>query len=539
MLNNEALSSIIGMLEEDYSNYADLLTSYIIRQQKKSTHVVGIIGDDLVGKSTIINLILGQDILPTSPIPSSSEITIKYGSNNKVMDEFGDDIEDYDLTKLSEESNGFTLEINNEYLNNNHLILKEFHGLLSKQKINDVNLMTEVYKCDAIVIVMSAQHLFSELECSFIKNYIKYVGSAHLLLIINKLSNVEKSDIGRVLEFASSQINSKFKSVKWTVNKNLDENNLAIDKYSTKHPRELIPSLFDDNEAENDDAIRNILHYVSEQLNKDIEVLQREKDNQLEEIEKKNNKIKQQRELDQTSVEMSLVELRHRSNETEEVIDEYIRKMFEDITSDLLNQYEKTSNKVKWYENELDGKWRESVSAMSDGVERLIFNRIESDIDWLNGIFETKLGVNTIPVKVDDKEISSSDKINSYSNYKKFAIIGIGGGVVIGYCLFRIIGAVVGLGGGLIAYTYVGLKESEQNEEIKKSIKEKVRDISLETRKVIKKEIERLYIDILNEYKSEASKIIDAKYSHTSQSEVNYDIKIEKYTNIISRIKEV
>ena len=527
------------MLEEDYSNYADLLTSYIIRQQKKSTHVVGIIGDDLVGKSTIINLILGQDILPTSPIPSSSEITIKYGSNNKVMDEFGDDIEDYDLTKLSEESNGFTLEINNEYLNNNHLILKEFHGLLSKQKINDVNLMTEVYKCDAIVIVMSAQHLFSELECSFIKNYIKYVGSAHLLLIINKLSNVEKSDIGRVLEFASSQINSKFKSVKWTVNKNLDENNLAIDKYSTKHPRELIPSLFDDNEAENDDAIRNILHYVSEQLNKDIEVLQREKDNQLEEIEKKNNKIKQQRELDQTSVEMSLVELRHRSNETEEVIDEYIRKMFEDITSDLLNQYEKTSNKVKWYENELDGKWRESVSAMSDGVERLIFNRIESDIDWLNGIFETKLGVNTIPVKVDDKEISSSDKINSYSNYKKFAIIGIGGGVVIGYCLFRIIGAVVGLGGGLIAYTYVGLKESEQNEEIKKSIKEKVRDISLETRKVIKKEIERLYIDILNEYKSEASKIIDAKYSHTSQSEVNYDIKIEKYTNIISRIKEV
>ena len=102
-----------------------------------------------------------------------------------------------------------------------------------------------------------------------------------------------------------------------------------------------------------------------------------------------------------------------------------------------------------------------------------------------------------------------------------------------------IIGAVVGLGGGLIAYTYVGLKESEQNEEIKKSIIGKVRDISLETRKVIKKEIEKLYIDILNEYKSEASKIIDAKYSHTSQFEVNYDIKIEKYTNIISRIKEV
>ncbi len=539
MLDRGALQSIVESLRVKNSSYANLLESSMERQQEKSTYVIGVVGDDLVGKSTIINSVLGEDLIPTSVIPNVAEITIRYGSENKVFDETGVQLENYDMPQLAEESTGFTLETNNEYLNNYHLEIREFHGFLSRQKINDMELMANVYKCDAIIVVMSAEHLLSESECAFIDNYIKYVGAARLLIVINKLSSVEKSDIGRILEYAASQINSRFKDVRWLINNNLNEKNPAVEKYATKEPKEVIPLLFKYDESQDDESIRNVLRYISGQLETAVEDLQMAKEKNAEEIEKERNAFRQQREIEQTFVNTSVVEFKHKSNETEEAIDKNIRAMFEDITSELLQEYEKTPDKIRWYENELDNRWRASVSAAAERVDGFIADRITEDIDWLNRTLETTLGANTIGLKVSDNEIKSMGKLYPYSNYKKFAVIGMGGGVVLGYCLFRLIGAVVGFGGGLLVYTYMGMRESVQNEEIKRNVSSKVRDISEETRRITKKEIEKLYVEILDEYKREAEKIIDAKYSLHEHSKSDYDNDIEQYKSIISKIKEV
>lgn len=156
-------------------------------------------GDDLVGKSTIINSFLGDEILPTSIIPSLAETTIKYGNERVIYDSNGSIVDENDLLQSIEENDSISVFVNNEFLKNNSLIIKEYHNLLSQSNLSDMAMLEDVYKCDAVVLVMTAEHLLSESECTFIENYIKYVGAKHLLIIVNKLTSVADGEVMRVV----------------------------------------------------------------------------------------------------------------------------------------------------------------------------------------------------------------------------------------------------------------------------------------------------------------------------------------------------
>src|SRR5699024_998186 len=131
---------------------------------------------------------------------------------------------------------------------------------------------------------------------------------------------------------------------------------------------------------------------------------------------------------------------------------------------------------------------------------------------WLNDLLNTKLGGSLFEVSISNKGLNSESNMIPYGTYKKYALIGIGGGVVIGYCLFRIVGATIGFGGGLLAYSYLEIKDSAQINEIQRQLTSKIRDISSDTRKISKREIEKIYTEVLAEFQKEATEIIDAKY---------------------------
>ena len=155
--------------ESGNANLSKILSTILKRQWEKEAHIIGVIGDELVGKSTIINSVLGENFLPTTVIPSIAETTIMYGDENKIYNGNGSPIENGDLPQLLEEKGDISISINSEFLKSNSLVIKEFHGLLNKSKLKDMNLMAEVYRCDAVILVMTAEHLLSESESAFIE----------------------------------------------------------------------------------------------------------------------------------------------------------------------------------------------------------------------------------------------------------------------------------------------------------------------------------------------------------------------------------
>ena len=536
----KGLIEIQNVLKENgYPIYADLVSNYVIKYKGREKRVIGFVGDDLVGKSTIINLFLDRNILPTSVIPTVAEISINYGEEERVFLKSGEEAGFNNITELGEEESFLNIVISDEFLREHLLEIKEFHGLLGKQKISDMTVMSEVYKCDVVVLVMTAEHLLSESECAFIENYIQYVGVNHILLVVNKLSAISNNDVENVLKYVEKQFDRKFPKVRWTVFDRDKKNQKFASKFNNKNIKEEVLLLCGKADELDCISVDNMLHYVCSCLEEDIKRIEKEQEKSEEDIKRKNEKLKEQKEWDEASIEETLIEFQKKRNETVKRIDTFIKNKFEEIFRDIIKKSSKAPNKYSWYENELNVYWKKRISDISNKIDEYAEEEVAKDIQWLNALLQTELRINFVTADMPDENLKYDDKITPYGTYKKYAPIGISGGIVIGYCFFRIVGAVVGLSGGLLIYKYLGVMEHSQDDEIQRSIDLKVRDVADEVRKLLRKDIEKSYDEAILEFKRVSKDIIDSKYRYIDINKSEYSEKVEKLSAIVKMIKEV
>lgn len=541
MVDFEKLKEISNLLGDcNNKEMAALLSNFIESYSKGGTKTIGFVGDDLVGKSTIINYILGEKVLPTTIIPTTPEITIKYGDKYSIYDEHGVMVPDGDLVQLEETSSNVTIAVNNSYLKDKSLEFKEFHGLFSKKKLDDISLMLDVYKCDAVVLVMTAEHLLSETETMFISNYIKYGGEKNILLVINKLSSVADSDIDNVIDYVEKQIQLKFCEVEWSIFDDTGRYEKILNKYNKTDVKKAFENLLGP-ERINDEhvLVKGVLEYIKAHIeSQKLKVEKLEKEN-IEEIESNREKLLQQKELENMSIESTILDFQQRQHDSIEEIDTFIKREFDKLSVDINDRFKDAADKYLWYNSEFEDIWENSIVEVASRVDEYVTSKIEDDTTWLNRFFNTNLVAKYANIDIKDNSFDNEKCGIDYGKYRKYLPIGIAGGVGIGFFLFRIIGAVVSIGGGFLAYTYLKLKDITQSDELKNKINSKIRDISYETRKASNKEIAKIYEDILREFKRESSEFIEMKYKINTVESDSYKEEINYLTKIIRKIEEI
>lgn len=536
----DALKEIQQELTESGENMLSMLLSNTIeRQSEKSTHTIGIIGDDLAGKSTIINSILGEPLLPTTVIPSAAEITIKYGNERAVYDRNGSLITDSDLAELVEEKDFLVVSTDNEFLKDNSFVFKEFRSLLNKPKIDDMELIVEVSKYDAVILVMTAEHLLSKSEKNFIDNFVKYVGAGRILLVINKLSAVAEKDIFHVLDYAKKQILLKFNDIKWTIFDPTGRYEDVVKKYTSVDLKNGIIDLFDKNQATDDRAVTNMLSYIQEQLEIQRADLESLEGKNKEEALKQRERRETQKALEKAFIDGALIEFQQKRNHTNAAIDNHIKDQFERILSEMVKGLINSSNKYSWCENELETIWNRKVLSASEKVDAYASSEIAKDIEWLNDLLKTKFRIPSVSLGVSASKLDGAGDVMPYEMYKKYALLGTAGGVLIGYCLSQIVGAAIGLSGGLVSYSYLGIKDLSQTEEIQRKLRSKIRDISYHVRKLSQEKIEKIYEDALSAFRTEATKMLDEKYGVDYVGKSRYIEQCKKIDKLIKKIEEV
>lgn len=519
-----------------YEKLAGIVGNHIEKAERHGSFHIGIVGDDLVGKSAVINAILGEKIIPETVLPSSAEISVRYGKSNEIRNQNDQIVKEGEVLRLIEDDDAVSIVTPNQFLKENEVEIEEFHGLLSKQKMNDMFWMSSIYKCDAVVLVMSAEHLLSENECGFIDNYIQYVGANHLLLVINKLVSIAESDIERVLEYAQKQIETKFPKVKWVVNNIDDRYSEVISKYTNIGVVEGIMTLCRESKDADSNSNDNLIFFVRDELRTEIENLKEKRGKSSEEIKISNQKILEQKELKKATIEEALLEFAQRRNTTAEKVDSFIKKEFANISDALLEEYDNSTDKYIWYDNELEKSWKRRVSSSSERSDDFIGDMIVGDVEWFNHILDTSLKSQGVNIDIPIGQLNST-KVKPYGTYRKYVPIGMGGGIAIGYCLFRLVGAVIGLGGGVLAFSYLKFKESSQDEEIKRGISSQVRDISSEVRKLTRIDIRKIYDGIIAEFKKEIDDILDSKLRTVDENSEGFDSKISELQAIISKME--
>lgn len=205
---------------------------------------------------------------------------------------------------------------------------------------------------------------------------------------------------------------------------------------------------------------------------------------------------------------------------------------------DAIDAFDKSTNKYDWYKNSLEKLWISEVSSVSKTTDEAVSNFILNDVNWLNMVLKTKLDMKPVTFEIASSEIKSNRKIVPYGKYKKFIPIGTGGIVVVGYCLFRIIGVAIGLSGGVLSYALLGIKDLAQIDEMRNEIVSRIRDILIMTREITQKDIEIIYNDLVTEFEHESKQIISLKYDFLERNTSHFDKRISALKNLIKLIEE-
>lgn len=218
MLNyNEVKGNLHGIIERLSGSVRDgsaqSLSGIKAKLEEEAFNLV-ILGQFKRGKSTFINALLGESILPTAIVPLTSVVTIlRYGPQLRIevqyTDEHRESVKLEDLPAyITERGNPqnkkgvkeVTVFYPSEYLKGGVRII-DTPGVGSVYKHNTDVAYNYLPYVDAGIFIVSADPPLSESEHQFLKNIRAYVDK--LFFVLNKIDQVSDEDRRESLEFTA------------------------------------------------------------------------------------------------------------------------------------------------------------------------------------------------------------------------------------------------------------------------------------------------------------------------------------------------
>lgn len=189
---------------------------------------LAVLGQFNRGKSTLINAMLGMEILPTSVLPITSVPTvISYGEKNKCIISFSDEKEDAVVSgnaeKIMSHLDSYVTEKNNQ---KNHLcvfeaivtckssllengtVIVDTPGFGSTLTHNTKTTLDLLASCDAALFLLSADLPITQIEIEFLESVIKTV--PRLFFVYNKTDLLNKKELQASEQFIKDTLKKNF-----------------------------------------------------------------------------------------------------------------------------------------------------------------------------------------------------------------------------------------------------------------------------------------------------------------------------------------
>ncbi len=193
-----------------------------IEKIAKEHFEVAIVGEFKRGKSTLINALLGQEVLPADVLPATATLNrVTYSETPYVMVEYKNGntekvdinrLADY-VTKLSYESEKkaetvkqATVYYDTDFCKNNVDII-DTPGLNDDEQMTNVTLSI-LPEIDAAVFVISANSPFSQFEKEFLEKKMLTSDMGRIIFAVNCFGTFSKEDEDRIVETVEKRIGS-------------------------------------------------------------------------------------------------------------------------------------------------------------------------------------------------------------------------------------------------------------------------------------------------------------------------------------------
>lgn len=195
-------------------------------QERVQNHTfrVGIMGEFKRGKSTVINALLGKEIVPADILPCSATlnrivwdsrphavINFKKETGRSSKDVPVEQLSDY-VTKLSSESEKMAEEVEDAVVYypcnfcKNGVEIVDTPGLNDDERMNHVS-ESVIPTLDAIIMVLVPGSPFSMSEAAFVRNKLMTSDLSRLIFVVNKIDTIRAKDRVKVVEGIRNKIN--------------------------------------------------------------------------------------------------------------------------------------------------------------------------------------------------------------------------------------------------------------------------------------------------------------------------------------------
>ncbi len=194
----------------------------IMARLRNHSFSVGIMGEFKRGKSTVINALLGKEVLPADIIPCSATLNqIKWDATARAEVQFKDgtvrevgieELSNY-VTKLTEESEQQAENVEQAIVYYPCRFCQNGVTIIDTPGLNDDDRMEKIAESvlptlDAIIMVIVPDSPFSISEAEFVRNKVMTSDLGRIIFVVNKIDMVRPRDRERVLEAIKKKIQS-------------------------------------------------------------------------------------------------------------------------------------------------------------------------------------------------------------------------------------------------------------------------------------------------------------------------------------------
>ncbi len=200
------IQDMLTLLEADEDMLSRIIKTKELIKTKK--YYVAVMGEFKRGKSSLINALLGQKVLPADVEPATATINrITYGTALKAVIDFKDgtnrdldiaQLADY-VTKLTPEGASRAALINEAIVYAPTVICQNHVDIIDTPGLNDNEEMTKITidtlnNVDAVIVAIHARAPFSETERNFVCQLIKSDNINNIVFVVTFIDQIDEDD---------------------------------------------------------------------------------------------------------------------------------------------------------------------------------------------------------------------------------------------------------------------------------------------------------------------------------------------------------
>lgn len=226
----EAIGEIKGILTPDElslnrENSPSLLLQVVEEKLRNDQFYLAVLGQFKRGKSTFINALLEEGLLPTGVIPLTSVVTVlHYGPETLIQviyrDQRTEEVSRERLFDIITEKGNPGNELKVDYVKiaypspflEQGLVLADTPGVGSLQKANTTETLAYLPRIDAAVFLLSADQPLNTEEVNFLRQSSQII--PHLFFVLNKMDLVRPEELRESLDYCQTMLEKDFPSTK-------------------------------------------------------------------------------------------------------------------------------------------------------------------------------------------------------------------------------------------------------------------------------------------------------------------------------------